>query len=100
MQLYHVVYVGGVHSHETGVYSGMYESMSDICGVISPRVVPTRVIVSISISCVEFLLGFDVVTDMMLLFSSGCHLKHCIVRALLLVFCVPFPGQLGGVYLA
>ena len=52
----------------------MYGSVSGLCGVIRPRVVPTRVIASINISCVDFLLGVDVVTDLMLLCSAGCWL--------------------------
>ena len=70
-----MVYVCGVHWHGADVYSGVYGSVSGVCGVISPRVVPTRVITSINISCVDFLLGVDVVTNMMLLCSSGCRLN-------------------------
>ena len=59
----------------TGVYSGVYGSVSGVWGVIIPRVVPTRVIASISISCVDFLLGVDDVTDVMLLCSAGCRVS-------------------------
>ena len=53
----------------------MYGSVSGVWGVIIPRVVPTRVIASISISCVDFLLGVDDVTDVMLLCSAGCRVS-------------------------
>ena len=64
-------WVDGLHWHMTGVYSGVYGLVSGVWGMISPSVVPTRLIASINISCVDFLLGVNVVTDMMLLFSAG-----------------------------
>lgn len=52
-----MVWVGGLHWHDTRVCSIVYGLVSSICGVISPRVVPTWMIVSINISCFDVLLG-------------------------------------------
>ena len=67
-----MVWIGGLHWHRAGVYSGVYGSVNGVCGIIISRVVPTRMIVCINISCVEVLLEVDVVTNMMLLCSTRC----------------------------